>query len=512
MLFLFVMKKHLGLEIFFLFLCNLFSLISLAQIDSLYSIYLTERTHLLQQDSQYYFDKNIQLNVAELQLDQQLRALQHKMIQDYKDQHFFPPARNFYQSKKHIEDTPLFQIIRQMPKGAMLHIHGSAMGDADWIVNRAIATKEMYVFWQTDNDQYTKGQLRAFPKRAVPEGFQSARQLAKKNPDFRKELRDLLTFEEAMDQDSVDIWKEFQLIFQRIGGFVTYDKVFVDYMTNGFEILIADNVQHVEIRVPFKNTLYELGKPVDPTDMEKYLQAIEQINTNLKKIDPEFTFHIIHANLRFRDKQTIWEDIKNIYQTKREHPHWLRGYDLVAEEDDGHPTLYHAKTFLQLDSLEREHGVSLPLYLHDGESCWASVANLYDAVLLGSKRIGHGFNLFRFPTLVEQVKEKDICIEISPLSNQILGYIRDLRLHPGSTYLRRGINCSISSDDPMIFDYRGLSYDYWSIYLAWELDLAALKKLSKNGILYSAMTEQEKKEALVIWEKRWEKFVNTSIH
>ena len=90
-------------------------------------------------------------------------------------------------------------------------------------------------------------------------------------------------------------------------------------------------------------------------------------------------------------------------------------------------------------------------------------------------------------------------------------YIRDLRNHPASTYLRRGINCTISSDDPLIFDYHGLSYDYWSIFLAWELDLAALKKLSLNGITYSSLTEKEKVQALKIWEKRWNAFVENAL-
>ena len=183
----------------------------------------------------------------------------------------------------------------------------------------------------------------------------------------------------------------------------------------------------------------------------------------------------------------------------------------MAEEDDGHTTLFHAKQFLKIDSLKKATGIDLPLYLHDGESNWASTANLYDAILLGTKRIGHGFNLFRFPTLIELVKEKDVCIEVSPLSNQILGYIRDLRMHPASTYLRRGVNCVISSDDPLIFDYEGLSYDFWSVFLAWELDLASLKKLTRNSIEYAALTDEEKATAMVVWEKRWAKFVDEAL-
>lgn len=501
------MKKIAPLKLI-LFCLGFLAFLSLeAQIDSLFQTYLQQREILLQQDSQLYFDRAVALSPKEMALNRQLAKWQEEMLEEYKEQHFFPPARNFYLSKKHIESTPLFQLIRQMPKGGILHLHSTAMGDPDWIIERAIATPEMYVYWEEEGQKYTKGQLHAFPKKEVPKGFQKVSRLHNKEKTFYQDLRELLTFEQAMDRDSVDIWKEFQVIFQRLNGFVKYEKIFVDYITDGLKILADDNIQHAELRMPYRNYLYSLGQTADPTDLPRFLQALDQIDQNIKAIDPDFTFNIIHTNLRFRNTAAIWADMQEIYQNKVQHPRWLKGYDLVAEEDAGHPTLFHVQNFLQLDSLEKAHGVHLPLYLHDGESCWASIDNLYDAVLLGSKRIGHGFNLFRFPQLMERVKEQQICLEISPLSNQILGYIRDLRMHPGSTYLRRGLACSISSDDPLIFDYHGLSYDYWSIYLAWELDLAALKQLSKNGILHAAMTEEERKRALAVWEKRWKQFV-----
>jgi adenosine deaminase CECR1 len=56
--------------------------------------------------------------------------------------------------------------------------------------------------------------------------------------------------------------------------------------------------------------------------------------------------------------------------------------------------------------------------------------NLYDAILLGTKRIGHGFNLALHPHLIEIVKKEKICVECCPISNIVLGYTKDLRTHP----------------------------------------------------------------------------------
>ncbi len=479
------------------------------QLVNSYDNYLKKRTALLKEDSLRYFDAAVKLTPKEQQLNQKLVALQQDMIADYKANHFFPPARNFYNSKAHIEQTPLFKLLKKMPKGGILHLHSGAMGNPRWVAQKAIDTREMHVFWEATNDKYAKGQLQAYAKDKAPKGFRPAYEIAKTNPNFATELVDLLTFDESIDRDSVDIWQEFEYVFQRINGFLTYEKVAVDYLVHGAEILIADNIQHAEFRTFFTSRFYDLEG--NKNTEKEYLEILETVEKRVQAIDPDFTFILIQQGLRFFDKSVIEKEVFAAHDYRTKYPKWVRGFDLVAEEDNGHPTLFHAEQFLLLDSLKKATGVELPLYLHNGESNWASTANLYDAILLGTKRIGHGFNLFRFPNLIELVKEKDICVEISPLSNQVLGYIRDLRMHPASTFLRRGVNCVISSDDPLIFDYEGLSYDFWSVFLAWELDLASLKKLTRNSIEYAALTDAEKEKAMAIWEKRWADFVEETL-
>lgn len=65
-----------------------------------------------------------------------------------------------------------------------------------------------------------------------------------------------------------------------------------------------------------------------------------------------------------------------------------------------------------------------------GESTHRKNENLYDAVLMGSKRIGHGFNLAMHPHLQTLVKQNKTCIECCPISNVILGYVKDIKTHP----------------------------------------------------------------------------------
>ena len=129
--------------------------------------------------------------------------------------------------------------------------------------------------------------------------------------------------------------------------------------------------------------------------------------------------------------------------------------------------------------------------------------------MLNSKRIGHGFQLFLHPHLQDQVKEKDICIEACPISNLLLGYVTDLRIHPVRFMLNKGIQVSISSDDPGFFGYEGVTMDYVFAFLAWDLDLKDLKKLSLNGITYSSLDKEHKNHLKNnIFTRKWKEFID----
>ena len=155
--------KKLALIVFCLFPILLFG-----QTDEAFEKYLEQRKALMAEDSALYFDAGMKLSPAEKQLNQLMQKEQRQLLDHYKETHFFPPARDFYQSQKHIEETKIFQVFRQMPKGGLLHLHQLAMGDAQWVVDKAIATPEMHVFWEDSNDTYVKGQLQAFANGKAP--------------------------------------------------------------------------------------------------------------------------------------------------------------------------------------------------------------------------------------------------------------------------------------------------------------------------------------------------------
>lgn len=127
---------------------------------------------------------------------------------------------------------------------------------------------------------------------------------------------------------------------------------------------------------------------------------------------------------------------------------------------------------------------------------------------MGTKRIGHGFHLAYHPELQKIVKERGICIECCPVSNFVLGYVLDLRCHPARAFLHQGIPVAISPDDPGFMGYKGVTLDYLYVYLAWELDIADLKKLCMNSIDYCGVTEDKKVELRKFFDHKWGRFLD----
>lgn len=111
----------------------------------------------------------------------------------------------------------------------------------------------------------------------------------------------------------------------------------------------------------------------------------------------------------------------------------------------------------------RAKNLDIPFLFHAGEtlldtggSTDPNNSNLYDAVLLESKRIGHGFSLMKHPHLIEKfkyrsAKEPGICVELCPISNELLHLCRNIKEHPYPELLAAGIPCTVNSDNPSLF-------------------------------------------------------------
>lgn len=133
---------------------------------------------------------------------------------------------------------------------------------------------------------------------------------------------------------------------------------------------------------------------------------------------------------------------------------------------------------------------------------------------MGTKRIGHGFGIVKYPTLMELIKQRDICIEINPISNQVLKLVDDIRNHPAAVLFSDNYPIVISSDDPSFWEATPLTHDFYFAFLgiaSAKQDLRTLKKLILNSIRYSSLTKEEKTVAFNKWKEEWDRFVASSL-
>jgi aminodeoxyfutalosine deaminase len=86
-----------------------------------------------------------------------------------------------------------------------------------------------------------------------------------------------------------------------------------------------------------------------------------------------------------------------------------------------------------------------------------SIRGALDA--LKADRIRHGIRAVEDPELVAELAERQVVLDVSPVSNVRTGAVASLAEHPLPTLVEAGILCSISTDDPAMFD-TDLTRDY----------------------------------------------------
>jgi len=67
-------------------------------------------------------------------------------------------------------------------------------------------------------------------------------------------------------------------------------------------------------------------------------------------------------------------------------------------------------------------------------------------------RLRHGFRAIEDPALVEELAGRGIVLDITPTSNVRTGAVPSLEEHPLPQLVSAGVRCSVSTDDPVMFD------------------------------------------------------------
>jgi aminodeoxyfutalosine deaminase len=110
------------------------------------------------------------------------------------------------------------------------------------------------------------------------------------------------------------------------------------------------------------------------------------------------------------------------------------------------------------DVFRLAHSLGLGSVPHAGEVAGPeSVRGALEA--LGADRIRHGIRAVEDSGLVAELAGRGTVLDVCPLSNLRTGAVRSLEEHPLPQLVAAGVQCSISTDDPAMFD-TDLTRDY----------------------------------------------------
>jgi len=101
-------------------------------------------------------------------------------------------------------------------------------------------------------------------------------------------------------------------------------------------------------------------------------------------------------------------------------------------------------------SFDRVRAAGIPAVVHAGEVAGPpSVRGALD--VLKSVRIGHGVRSMEDASLVRELADRQVPIEVSVTSNALLGVCASIEEHPLPAMLDAGLNVSVNTDDPGYF-------------------------------------------------------------
>ncbi len=149
---------------------------------------------------------------------------------------------------------------------------------------------------------------------------------------------------------------------------------------------------------------------------------------------------------------------------------------------------------------EEARRVGFRTMAHAGEA--AGPPSIWGAInALRVDRIGHGTRAIEDPTLVGFLKEKQIPIEMCPISNLRTGVVADLKDHPIGQFFEEGLLVSVNTDDPKMFG-TSLGAEYAALVDRMGFEQADIMKLVENGV-QSAWCDEPTKNNLLSELKGW---------
>jgi aminodeoxyfutalosine deaminase len=135
----------------------------------------------------------------------------------------------------------------------------------------------------------------------------------------------------------------------------------------------------------------------------------------------------------------------------------------------------------------------LRLTNHAGETTGPEA--IWEALAIGSERIGHALSAINDPKLIEELNTRSIPLELNPTSNVRTGVCASFADHPLRRYFDAGLLVTLNSDDPAFFG-SDVANEYLLAHTEQGFTREELRQLAANSIRASFLPEGRKEAML----------------
>ncbi|TKA80758.1 hypothetical protein B0A55_02690 [Friedmanniomyces simplex] len=469
----------------------------------------------------------------------------------------------FLANKPRIDQSKMFKIAQRVPKGCHLHIHFNSELPPEVLLPHARSSgmqETMYV-------RTTGPLLRREDFAPAEVVFNVLSKETKKadcfaadyNPDvkdpnnspwmlwadFRRSFpADVECEEKPEGLDNAECWAREKMIVTRqnayndgqthngawacfnqgtraFKGLVNYESVYRWYIGNAIDSMVRDRVMYAELRPMLMDKSIPSDDGTRKLDHKAQMTIIcEEVQKKRDEMEKQgqldrfpFGLKIIYCTPRSIPKARMQTELYDCIKLKLQFPDLVCGFDLVGAEDRPNSIGFYADLLVGFAETCKTLGISIPFMFHAGESLLDTggsfnpdKSNLYDALLLNCKRIGHGYALLKHPLLIERYKKQNICLELCPISNELLHLCGKIREHPFPALLAAGLHCTLNADNPGLYS-SSLSYEFYQVMVGdTRMTVHGWKQLAQWSIEHSCLSEAEKKRGLEIFQRDWEEF------
>lgn len=464
--------------------------------------YQSEKKDLVKENLSHRFDAN-----PSLMDSNEIRANAYFNI--LKERHFdrienlFPDSKQFIETRRFINSSPFFEkVIQPLPKGALLHGHIMNLGDYIWLADTATLYQNCYLYTGENNENWKHRTLRFF----------------KDAPDQR--WRDVAILKDALGEDFYDdiyhsitlgkddypyenMREKYADCFDRVDGLLRYRPLFKDYVINLLESLMVDGINYAEILSSF-NGMYDTERSY--LNPEQEMDLYVTIQNKIKRKHPGFDFRIIYDVSYSKANKSLTEHYKTVLKLYESYPSVLAGFNFATNNYSVEEMNEFTKFYLEIKKDPYYADLRVPFHFNPKEGDQEIHKNIYDAIMMDSKRIGYNYELYKYPVLLDKIKENHSVIEVSPISNQVLGYSHNLEDHPAVLYLNHGYPIILGANNKGVMKFE-FSHQFYVAAIQWGLDLKGIKQLVLNSFKYANIPQWKKDDLETLWKTEWDKYI-----